>query len=85
MKGVMTDDQFMKLFKYVEKRFDELQEELSSKADGERVYKAFDAIAKNQGIEQQERAAMLRQLDRHERWHHRTADKIGLKLDYQEQ
>jgi hypothetical protein len=66
-------------------RFSELEAKIDAKADRQdldRIYDALDAILKNQETEQQERAAMNHQLDRHERWHHQTADTLHLKLDY---
>jgi hypothetical protein len=69
------------------RRFDDLEHRLDQKADRadlERIYDALDAILKNQEIEQDERAAVIHQLGRHERWHHQTAAKVGLRLDYEE-
>jgi hypothetical protein len=43
---------------------------------------AIDSVAKQQQTDQHERLAMNNQLDRHEHWHHQTADKLGMKLDY---
>jgi hypothetical protein len=84
------DDHFnrfgAKLFEYLDKRFGEVNDRidtLASRVDS--VEGAISSVAKQQEIDQQERLAMDAQLDRHERWHHREADKIGLKLDYQEQ
>ena len=76
-----------KLAGAVNRHFDEIERRLDQKADKaglDRIYVTLDAILKNQEIERDERAAIMHQLDRHERWHHQTADKIGLKLDYQE-
>ncbi len=86
MKIVMSDDQFTKLFQYVGKRFDEVAKDMAGvRQDVRAVYDRLDEMAKEQETERQERVAILRQLERHERWHHQTADKIGLKLDYQAQ
>jgi hypothetical protein len=72
------------MFQHFDERLDKLETELATRADGERIYRALDSIAKHLDTDDAERAAMNAQLDRHERWHHQTADKLGLKLDYQE-
>jgi hypothetical protein len=80
----MSDDQFTKLFNYMNKRFDEMSarfEATDQKID--KLYGLLDTVIKNQETEQQERAATNHQLARFERWHHQTADKLGLTLDYQ--
>jgi predicted nucleic acid-binding Zn-ribbon protein len=82
----MSDDQFAKLFKYIERRFDELAHEVEDvRGQVSQVNGTVDGIAKQLDTDAAERAAITRQLDRHDRWHHQTADKLGLKLDYQEQ
>jgi predicted nucleic acid-binding Zn-ribbon protein len=82
----MSDDQFTKLFKYIERRFDELAHEVEDvRGQVSQVNGTVDGIAKQLDTDAAERAAITRQLDRHDRWHHQTADKLGLKLDYQEQ
>jgi len=73
---------FGDMTRHVDKRIDELRDELSPRVD--HLQTALDAILKNQETEQQERAAINRQLNRHERWHHQTAEHVGLKLDYGE-
>jgi hypothetical protein len=96
MMGDMTEDKFRdilnqelaKFIGQINRRFDGLEKQVASKADDAKVDKVLgllDAIAKQQEIDQHERLAMNHQLDRHERWHHQAADKLGMKLDYQEQ
>jgi hypothetical protein len=63
-------------------RLDRLEAKLDSKADAERIYQTLDRIAERLDDDDKERAAMNAQLDRHERWHHQTADTLHLKLDY---
>jgi hypothetical protein len=86
ISGTKNDlgDQILKLYQHFDERIDKLEAELAVKADGERVYRALDGIAKRLDTDDAERAAMNNQLDRHDRWHHQTADKLGLKLDYQQ-
>jgi|SRR5712691_7575512 len=76
---------FLKLYQVMSERFDEAAQEVQGvRQQVSEVYSALDAIAKQQEIDQHERLAMNHQLDRHERWHHQAADKLGLKLSYQE-
>ena len=63
-------------------RFDRLEKKVDGKADGERVYRTLDGIAKRLDDDGAERAAIQSQLDRHERWHHQAADKLDLDLEY---
>lgn len=70
------------MFQYFDKRFNELEAKVDTKADADRVYRTLDGIAKRLNDDVAERGAMNRQLERHERWHHQAADKLNLKLDY---
>lgn len=79
-------DQWTKLYHYLDKRFAdvhteiaELRAELHDKID--RANTTLDGLAKASETDELERLAMAHQLDRHERWHHHTADKLGLQLD----
>jgi hypothetical protein len=95
MKVVMTEKQLREilnnelaeftgqLLRHVDQRIDRLTEEL--KGGISHVQGSMDGLAERLEADDQERAAILRQLERHERWHHQTADKIRLKLDYQAQ
>ena len=80
-------DQWTKLYHYLDKRFAdvhteiaELRMELTEKVD--QANTALDSLAKASEADELERLAMNQQLDRHERWHHQTADKLGLQLDH---
>lgn len=84
MKSYLNEE-LAKFAGQVNRRFADLEATLDTKADKQdldRIYGALDTILKNQETEQQERAAITVQLDRHERWHHQTADVLHLKLDY---
>jgi hypothetical protein len=77
----MSDDQFTKLFKYIEefrsdvnKRFDETNGRI------DRVMDAVLELAKRQEINDEERLVMGHQLDRLDAWVHQLADKIGVTL-----
>ena len=76
---------FLKLYQHMNERFNEMGQEIEGiRQQVGKVYNAVDAVAKQQEIDQHERLAMNHQLDRHERWHHQTADKLDMKLSYQD-
>ncbi|MDR0591206.1 MAG: hypothetical protein LBG75_01445 [Candidatus Nomurabacteria bacterium] len=61
----MKNDEFEKLFKYIEKRFDKLDERLDivdEKVD--KVYDHLDSIEKTLDIDESERLVMGHQADR---------------------
>ncbi|WP_045877677.1 hypothetical protein [Pseudofrankia sp. DC12] len=69
----MSDDQFTKLFKYVEQRFNEVEARFDTRFDSldsrmDSIFGAMDTVTKDQETEETERLAMSHQLDRHERW-----------------
>jgi len=79
----MKNDEFTKLFKYMEERFDRIDKALERKAekDGiEQLLRAIDALAKRQEINEEERLVMAHQLERLDQWVHQLADKIGVTL-----
>ena len=79
----MSADEFTKLFKYMEKRFDQIDKTLETKADKldvERLLKAVDAFAKRQEVDEEERLVMCHQLERLDQWVHQLAAKIGVEL-----
>lgn len=69
----MSAEEFTRLFKYMEERFDRIDKALENKVeklDVERILEALDALAKRQEIDEEERLVMRHQL----------ADKIGMQL-----
>jgi len=60
----------------VDERFERVETRLSN------VENTVDALYKRSETDEIERLAMSQQLDRHDRWHHQTADKLGLRLDH---
>jgi hypothetical protein len=79
----MKDDEFTKLYKYISKRFDNVDKVLESKAndiDVQRILGLLDSLAKRQEISDDERLVMGHQLDRLDRWTHELAKKIGHNL-----
>jgi phage-related tail protein len=81
----MSDDQFTKLFTHMEKRFTEMSQEIGGvREQVSRVYDAVDGVAKRIDTDDAERAAIARQLTRHEHWIEQIAAKLDVTLDYQE-
>lgn len=79
----MNDDQFTRLFKYMQREFGAVRAELEAfRAEtGHRfdhVYVVLDTILKRQENYEQERLATYRQLDRHEGWIKQLASKSKL-------
>ncbi len=76
----MSTDEFTRLFKYMEERFDRIDTALKQKAekrDVERILEAVDTLAKRQEIDEAERLVMGHQLERLDQWVHQLAAKIG--------
>ena len=79
----MSQDEFTKLFKYMNHRFDAIDDRLDqvvTKTEFESYAKAVDAFAKQTEIYHHEMLALGHKVDRHEKWHHQTAKAVGLKL-----
>jgi len=81
LRTILTEE-LTKVAGQIFQRFDALEAKVDLKADADRIYKSLDGIAKRLDDDEAERAAMTAQIDRHERWHHQAADKLGLKLEY---
>jgi hypothetical protein len=75
------DESFAKLFAYIDKRFKELEANVGSKADGERVYAALDGIAGLLSTDEQERAAITAEQSRHRGWIGQLAESTDTKLN----
>lgn len=79
----MSEDQFMKLFKYMSERFDSVDKKLDSKADAKDLQQALnmlDALMKRQEISDDERLVMSHQLTRLHDWVEQAAARIDLKF-----
>lgn len=80
----MSQDEFTKLFKYMQQEFAAVHVQLEAKNQRfDHMMSALDGIAKQQETDEQERLAIGHQLDRHDRWHHQLADKTNVKLSYE--
>jgi len=79
----MSEDQFTKLFKYVEKRFDSVdkQFEQNRKEHSEMMASIADLSGQIRDYHQ-ELIMMGRKVDRLERWLLQIAQETGVKLDY---
>lgn len=79
----MSEDEFTKLFKHMNERFDAIDktlEDTASKSDMKRVFDLLDKVIKQQEIDNDERLVMGYQLERLDRWVHQLAKKIGYEL-----
>ena len=80
----MSDDQFMKLFKYVEEtrhEVAEIRETMATKKDVEELRNTVVDYAENLDTYAQEMAAMDHKIDRLERYIQVIAKKTGVDLD----
>lgn len=74
----MTQDEFSKLYRYMAERFDSIDAALelkADKADVDGLYNRFDDVLAELEDIKTEQATQRVQLDRHERWHHETANR----------
>jgi hypothetical protein len=76
----MNDDEFTKLFKYMEKRFDALEEQLAKKADADEMNNRFDQTIGALDDLSTEHAALTSQVDRHDGWIQQIGTHVDLKL-----
>lgn len=77
----MSDDQFTKLFKYVEKMRSEMHEEFGkTNAHIDTYAGAVDSYAKQTETYMQEMLALGRKVDRLEEWILKVAEATGVKL-----
>ena len=80
---LMKNDDFTKLFKYIQEFRVEVNAKLDDKAkdsDMQTVLNSLDSIVKRQEISDDERLVMGHQLDRLDHWTHELANKIGYTL-----
>jgi len=90
-------DQWAKLYQYLDRRFDAIDGRFAAMDERfDAMDERFDVVEERlEGIEstvaaiyqrleavEAEHTTMKTQLDRHDRWHHQTADKLGLRLDH---
>jgi tetrahydromethanopterin S-methyltransferase subunit G len=79
----MSQDEFTKLFTFVSKKLDTIEDKLDStatKTDIETILSRLDSIEKQLEITEDERLVMGHQPYMVNRWDNEVADKIGHKL-----
>jgi len=78
----MKED-FLELVEYLDIKFSETNERLSNLEEDFKVLQtSVDAYAKKADTYFQEMVMLSHKVDRHEKWFHQFADKIGVKLEY---
>jgi septal ring factor EnvC (AmiA/AmiB activator) len=79
----MSEDEFSKLFKHMEKRFADMEKRFD-KVDQrfDQLQSSVDAYAKQVLDLTQEHLMLARKVDRMEDWIQKIAQKTGVKLDY---
>ena len=82
---LMSQDEFTKLFKYMQKEFGSVHNRLdntATKQDFDRLTNAVDAYAKQAETYMQEMLALSHKVDRPECWINQVADQTGVRLTY---
>jgi uncharacterized coiled-coil DUF342 family protein len=80
----MKED-FSELIQYLDERFNKIEDKLetkSDKVDVDNLTAAVDSYAKKADTYFQEMVMLAHKVDRHEKWLHQVAEKLGIKLDY---
>lgn len=82
----MTDDQFTKLFKYMEKRFDEVDKRIDAQDDKfarrfDSIDRTLDGIAKRLDTDGTEQAARNSRVERIIAWARKVSAKTGIPLE----
>lgn len=81
----MPQDEFTKLFKYVQEMRTEMNarfDDTASKKQFGQVMNSIDGLAKLVTDYHEEVVMLAHKVDRMERWIHQIADKTGVKLSY---
>lgn len=81
----MSEDQFTKLYKYMQEMRQEFREELqyeirAIRVDVHKIYGLLDQEVKNRQADEQERAAMAHKIDRRDGWIKQLAKTTHTKL-----
>jgi len=77
----MSEDQFTKLFKYMQREFTSIRlEQTASKEELNNLLNAVDAYAKQTETYMQEMLALGHQVDRHDKWIHKIAKATEVEL-----
>lgn len=77
------DKDFSELIEYLDGKFTRIDERFDEmKKDFVDLQTSVDAYAKKADTYFQEMVALSHKVDRHEKWFHQIADKLGIKLEY---
>lgn len=82
---IMSQDEFTKLYKFMQKEFKTINDRLdntASKNDLDRLVDAVDAYAKQADTYMQEMLALSHKVDRLERWINQIAEQTNVRLTY---
>lgn len=81
----MSEDEFTKLYKYMQKEFKVVNarlEQTATKKELDRLTNAVDSFAKQTETYMQEMLALAHKVDRLEQWILKIAEATGVKLTY---
>jgi len=74
---------FSELVEYLDGKFNGTNERLDNLEEGFRTLQiSVDTYARKADTYFQEMVALSHKVDRHEKWFHQVADKLGVKLEY---
>jgi len=77
------DQEHLELVKYLDEKFVRIDQKFDEmKKDFVVLQTSVDAYAKRADAYFQEMVALSHKVDRHEKWFHQIAEKLGIKLEY---
>ena len=77
------DKDYSELIEYLDQKFTSIDNRFDEmKADFNNLQSAVDAYAKKADAYFQEMVMLSHKVDRHEKWFHQIAEKLGIKLEY---
>ena len=69
-------------FSNIDRQLENLKENKTDKSDMNTLFNAVDAYAQKADAFFQELVMLSHQINRHEKWLHQIAEKLGIKLEY---
>jgi len=69
-------------FSNIDRQLENLKENKADKSDMNTLFNAVDAYAQKADAFFQELVMLSHQINRHEKWLHQIAEKLGIKLEY---